>query len=132
VREGYERAGISARAESFLDGVAGEMTSADLVICRAGATTLAELAALGRPAVLVPLPGATDDHQKKNAQVLAHAGAAVLLEQQLLNAGTLVSTVSGLLNDAPQLQLMAAAMKTFARPDAAARIVDRLLELAAA
>ena len=132
VREGYERAGISARTESFLDGVAGEMTAADLVICRAGATTLAELAAVGRPAVLVPLPGATDDHQRKNAQVLADAGAAVLLEQQHLNAGTLAAAVAELLNDASRRASMASAMRGFARPDAASRIVDRLLELAAA
>jgi UDP-N-acetylglucosamine--N-acetylmuramyl-(pentapeptide) pyrophosphoryl-undecaprenol N-acetylglucosamine transferase len=132
VREGYERAGINARAESFLDGVAGEMTSADLVICRAGATTLAELAAVGRPAVLVPFPGATDDHQRKNAQVLADAGAAVLLEQQHLNLGTLGAAVAELLNDATRRERMSAAMKKFARPVAAAQIVDRLLELAAA
>ena len=132
VREGYERAGISARAESFLDGVAGEMRSADLVICRAGATTLAELAAVGRPAVFVPLPSATDDHQRKNAAVLVNAGAAVMIEQTRLNAETLVSTVSALLTDAARRDAMGVSMKRFARPDAAAKIVDRLLEMAAA
>ena len=131
VREGYERAGINARAESFLDGVAGEMNAATLVICRAGATTLAELAAVGRPAVLVPLPGATDDHQRKNARVLADAGAAVMVEQAHLNGGTLASAVAALVNDRARLDAMSRAMKTFARPDAAAKIVDRLLELAA-
>lgn len=131
VREGYGRAGIGARAESFLDGVAGEMRSADLVICRAGATTLAELAAVGRPAVLVPLPSATDDHQRKNAQVLADANAAVVLEQARLSATTLADGVSALLGDAPRREAMSRAMQTFARPDAAARIVDRLMELAA-
>ncbi|TAK12457.1 MAG: undecaprenyldiphospho-muramoylpentapeptide beta-N-acetylglucosaminyltransferase [Acidobacteria bacterium] len=131
VREGYERAGVGARAESFLDGVAGEMKLADLVICRAGATTLAELAAVGRPAVLVPLPGATDDHQRKNAEALATAGAAVLLEQETLTPDSLASTVSALLNARDRLARMADAMKQFARPDAAARIVDRLMELAA-
>jgi UDP-N-acetylglucosamine--N-acetylmuramyl-(pentapeptide) pyrophosphoryl-undecaprenol N-acetylglucosamine transferase len=131
VREGYERAGIVARAESFLDGVAGEMNAADLVICRAGATTLAELAAVGRPAVLVPLPTATDDHQRKNASVLADAGAAVLLEQKDLNSGALATAVGELLNDRARLAQMSGAMKTFARPDAAAKIVHRLMELAA-
>ena len=110
VREGYERAGVGARAESFLDGVAGEMNAADLVICRAGATTLAELAAVGRPSVLVPLPGATDDHQRKNAQVLADAGAAVLIDQERLTAGTLTTAVSELLNDRVRLTAMSAAM----------------------
>lgn len=132
VREGYERAGVSARAESFLDGVAGEMIGTDLVICRAGATTLAELAAVGRPAVLVPLPTATDDHQRKNAEALVNAGGAVMLEEKHLNPGTLAAVVSELLNDADRRARMSAAMKTFARPDAAASIVDRLLELAAA
>jgi UDP-N-acetylglucosamine--N-acetylmuramyl-(pentapeptide) pyrophosphoryl-undecaprenol N-acetylglucosamine transferase len=132
VREGYERAGVGARAESFLDGVAGEIAAADLVICRAGATTLAELAAVGRPAVLVPLPTATDDHQRKNAEVLVRAGAAVMVEQQSLNSETLAGVVSALLNDSDRRARMGAAMKTLARPDAAARIVDRVLELAAA
>jgi len=132
VREGYERAGINARAESFLDGVAGEMTGADVVVCRAGATTLAELAAVGRPAVLVPLPTATDDHQRKNAEVLVNAGAAVMLEEKNLNAETLAAVVAELLGDRERRARMSAAMRTLARPDAAARIVDRLLELAAA
>ena len=132
VREGYERAGIGARAESFLDGVADEMTGADLVICRAGATTLAELATVGRPAVLVPLPTAADDHQRKNAEVLVNAGAAVMLEEKDLNPGTLADLVAELLNDGDRRARMSAAMRTLARPDAAARIVDRLLELVAA
>ena len=63
------------------------MAAADLVICRAGATTLAELAAAGRPAVLIPFPGATDDHQRRNAEVLAGAGAAVLMDERELTAG---------------------------------------------
>jgi len=129
VRDAYRRDGVTARAESFLDLVAGEMIAADLVICRAGATTLAELAACGKPAVLVPFPGATDDHQRKNALVLAEAGAATLLDQRDLTGESLVAAISGLLADPDRLRAMAAAMKTFARPDAAARIVDRVIEL---
>jgi UDP-N-acetylglucosamine--N-acetylmuramyl-(pentapeptide) pyrophosphoryl-undecaprenol N-acetylglucosamine transferase len=132
VREGYRVAGVNARTESFLDGVAGEMNDADLVVCRAGATTLAELAALGRPALLVPFPGATDDHQKMNAEVLARGGAAVMLEERDLTAERLADVISALLSDAGGRDAMAASMKKFARPDAAARIVDRLMELAAA
>jgi len=132
VREGYARAGLAARAEPFLDGVAGEMTAADLVICRAGATTLAELAALGRPAVLVPFPGAADDHQTKNADVLARGGAAVMLEERTLTPARLADTVSGILSDDVRRASMAEAMRGFARPDAARRIADRLTELAAA
>ena len=132
VREGYGRAGVRARAESFLDGVAGEMTGADLVICRAGATTLAELAAVGRPAVLVPLPSAADDHQRKNAQMFVNAGAAVMIEEKDVNAATLAGVVADLLKDSDRRARMGAAMKMLARPEAAARIVDRLVELAAA
>jgi UDP-N-acetylglucosamine--N-acetylmuramyl-(pentapeptide) pyrophosphoryl-undecaprenol N-acetylglucosamine transferase len=132
VREGYERAGVVACAESFLDGVAGAMTAADLVICRAGATTLAELAAVGRPAVLVPFPAAADDHQTRNAEVLARAGAAVLLPQRELSAETLSAAVHALLADTERRAAMRAAMASFARPDAAARIVDRVLALKAA
>jgi UDP-N-acetylglucosamine--N-acetylmuramyl-(pentapeptide) pyrophosphoryl-undecaprenol N-acetylglucosamine transferase len=132
VREGYRRAGVTARAEPFLDGMAGEVTSADVVICRAGATTLAELAAVGRPAVLVPFPAATDDHQRRNARVLETAGAAVLIEEKdrQVNVAALTEAVSALLSDDVKRGAMAAAMAGFARPDAAARIVDRLLELA--
>jgi len=130
VRQGYERAGVTARAESFLDPVAREMTSADLVICRAGATTLAELAAAGRPAVLVPFPAATDDHQRKNARVLADAGAAVLLDERELTGEALATVAADLLADPARRAEMSRAMARFARPDAAARIVDRLLAVA--
>jgi len=130
VREAYERSGIGARAESFLDLVAREMTAADLVICRAGATTLAELAAAGCPAVLVPFPAATDDHQRKNAQVLADAGAAVLLDQAGLTGEKLADIAGSLLADRSKLAAMSAAMRRFAKPDAAARIADRVLALA--
>jgi UDP-N-acetylglucosamine--N-acetylmuramyl-(pentapeptide) pyrophosphoryl-undecaprenol N-acetylglucosamine transferase len=82
VRTAYRDAGVDARVEAFLDPVVDEVTAATLVIGRAGATTLAELAAAGRPAVLVPLPTATDDHQRRNAQVLADAGAAVVIDER--------------------------------------------------
>lgn len=132
VREGYRRAGVTASPESFLDRVAGQMTAADVVVCRAGATTLAELAAIGRPAVLVPFPAATDDHQTKNAQVLVDGGAAEMIAERALTPERLVDVVSALLADDARRTAMAMAMRTFARPDAAARIVDRLTEMAAA
>lgn len=135
VRDGYRAAGVPARAEPFLDRVAGEMTRADVVVSRAGATTLAELAALGVPAVLVPFPAAADDHQRKNALVLAEGGAAVVIEQATLATGEgrtrLVEAVAGLVADAARRESMGAAMRRFARPDAAEAIVSRLLEIAA-
>jgi UDP-N-acetylglucosamine--N-acetylmuramyl-(pentapeptide) pyrophosphoryl-undecaprenol N-acetylglucosamine transferase len=125
-RERYAAAGVAARVESFIDPMAPEMAGADLVVCRAGATTLAELAALGRPAVLVPFPAATDDHQRRNAAVLAGAGAAIVIDERDLTGERLASTVAALLADRGRLERMGQAMRGLARPDAAARIVDRL------
>ena len=130
VREEYARRGVRARVEAFLDPVVDAMSAADLIVCRAGATTLAELAALGRVAVLVPLPTATDDHQRRNAQVLAAAGAAAVVDEVGMTADGLGRVISALLADAGRLTAMRAAMRRFARPDAAARIVDRALALA--
>jgi len=130
VREAYGRSGTAARAESFLDPVAREVKAADLVVSRAGATTLAELAAAGRPAVLVPFAAATDDHQRKNAEVLVNAGAAAMVLERELTGPALASVVAERLADGSRLARMSAAMRTLARPDAAARIVDRVMELA--
>jgi UDP-N-acetylglucosamine--N-acetylmuramyl-(pentapeptide) pyrophosphoryl-undecaprenol N-acetylglucosamine transferase len=130
VRADYAGAGIAARAAAFFDPVAGEMKAADLVVCRAGATTLAELAASGRPAVLIPFPAATDDHQRKNAQVLVQGGAAVLIDERDLSGQRLAETIASLVADAGRRRAMGAAMRAFARRDAAARIADRILELA--
>jgi UDP-N-acetylglucosamine--N-acetylmuramyl-(pentapeptide) pyrophosphoryl-undecaprenol N-acetylglucosamine transferase len=125
----YRRGDANVHAAAFLDPVVAEMTTADLVIARAGSTTLAELAAVGRPAVLVPLP-ARDDHQLRNARVLERAGAAVVIEQTQLTASRLAETVRTLAADRARLAQMGAAMRTFARPGAAAAIVDRVLDLA--
>ncbi len=130
VRDQYARAGINARTERFLDAMAQEMAAADLVISRAGATTLAELAAAGRAALLVPFPAATDDHQRKNAELLVRAGAAAMLEEKDLTAEQLADTAAALVEDDGRRERMAAAIRGFAKPDAATRIVDRLLELA--
>jgi UDP-N-acetylglucosamine--N-acetylmuramyl-(pentapeptide) pyrophosphoryl-undecaprenol N-acetylglucosamine transferase len=106
------------------------MHAADLAVCRAGATTLAELAASGTPAVFVPFLAATDDHQRRNAQVLVDVGAAEMLEERRLSGASLADVIGRLLDDPGRLQAMRQAMRGFARPDAAARIVDRVLELA--
>jgi UDP-N-acetylglucosamine--N-acetylmuramyl-(pentapeptide) pyrophosphoryl-undecaprenol N-acetylglucosamine transferase len=129
-RAAYARAGVPAVVEAFLDPVADQVHAADLVICRAGATTLAELAAAGRPAVLIPFPAATDDHQRHNGQVLVDGGAAVMLDERTLDAGVLGKTVLDLLADTDRLASMSASMRTFARPDAATRIVHQIRELA--
>ena len=130
VREGYRRAGQAARVEPFLFAMAREMSAADLVVCRAGATTVAEVAAAARPAILIPLPTATDDHQRKNAEVFVRAGAAELIDQRDLTGERLAASILSLARDPDRRGRMAQAVRAFARPDAAARIVDRLLALA--
>jgi UDP-N-acetylglucosamine--N-acetylmuramyl-(pentapeptide) pyrophosphoryl-undecaprenol N-acetylglucosamine transferase len=126
VRAAYERAGLAARVEAFIFQIDGEMKAADVVICRAGATTLAELAASRTPAILVPLPTATDDHQRKNAEVVANAGAAIVIDERDLRGDALTSALKELMTDPERRARMAAAAKTLARPDAAERIADRL------
>ena len=130
VRNGYERAGVAARVEPFLYHMDREMKAADLVICRAGATTLAELAAAGRPSILIPLPTATDDHQRKNAQAFVRQGAAAMVEQRELSGDRLAAELLGLADDPARRAQLAAAARTLARPDAAQVIVDRVLDLA--
>jgi UDP-N-acetylglucosamine--N-acetylmuramyl-(pentapeptide) pyrophosphoryl-undecaprenol N-acetylglucosamine transferase len=129
VRDAYSRAGLAARVEPFLFAMDREMKSAEVVVCRAGATTLAELTAAGRPSILIPLPTATDDHQRKNAQALVDAGAALLLDQRDLTAARLVDTVRELAADPERLQRMGAAARRLARPDAAQAIAERIVEL---
>jgi UDP-N-acetylglucosamine--N-acetylmuramyl-(pentapeptide) pyrophosphoryl-undecaprenol N-acetylglucosamine transferase len=130
VREGYRRAGLEARVEPFLFAMDREMKSADVVICRAGATTLAELTAAGLPAVLVPLPTAADDHQRKNAEAVAAAGAAELLEQAQMTGDRLAERIIGLATDPQRRVAMANAARRLAKPDAARVIVDRAIAIA--
>jgi UDP-N-acetylglucosamine--N-acetylmuramyl-(pentapeptide) pyrophosphoryl-undecaprenol N-acetylglucosamine transferase len=129
VAEAYRRAGLEARVEAFLFEMDREMTSADLVICRAGATTLSELAAAGRPAILVPLPTATDDHQRKNAAVIERAGGAEVIDERDLNGARLADAILDLARDLTKRHEMSAAIRRLARPDAAARIADHVWTL---
>ena len=130
VRDGYRHAGFTARVVPFIDEMVLEMKVADLVICRAGATTLAELTAAGRAAILVPLPTATDDHQRKNARVLAEAGAAEVVDERELTGPALAARVLALVGDPERREAMAARARRFARPDAAKVIADRVFALA--
>jgi UDP-N-acetylglucosamine--N-acetylmuramyl-(pentapeptide) pyrophosphoryl-undecaprenol N-acetylglucosamine transferase len=129
VRDGYGRAGLEARVEPFLFDMAREINAADLVVCRAGATTIAELTAAGRAAVLVPLPTAADDHQRRNAEVLAAAGAADILEQKDLTGPLLAARITALVGDRQRLDAMSGAARQLARPDAARVIADKALAL---
>ena len=129
VRDGYRRAGLEARVEPFLFSMDREIKSADFVVCRAGATTLAELTAAGVPAVLVPLPSAADDHHRKNAEVLARGGASEILEQSHMTGARLAGRIAALAADSERRRAMSSAARGFARPDAARAIVGRALEL---
>ena len=131
VRRAYLDAGLAARVEPFLFAMDREMKSADVVVCRAGATTIAELTAAGRAAILIPLPTAADDHQRKNAEVLATVGAADLIEQRNLTGALLAGRIVTLARDPARRAEMAAAARRLARPDAAQVIVDRALALVA-
>jgi UDP-N-acetylglucosamine--N-acetylmuramyl-(pentapeptide) pyrophosphoryl-undecaprenol N-acetylglucosamine transferase len=130
VRSAYRSAGLEARVEAFLFEMDREMTAADFVVARAGATTLSELAAARRPAILVPLPTATDDHQRKNADVIARVGGAEVIDQRELTGQRLAEQILVLARDPARRAQMALAMQRFARPDAAARIADRVWQLA--
>jgi UDP-N-acetylglucosamine--N-acetylmuramyl-(pentapeptide) pyrophosphoryl-undecaprenol N-acetylglucosamine transferase len=130
VSDGYSRAGIGARVEPFLFAMDTEIRAADLVICRAGATTLAELTAAGRPSVLIPLPSAADDHQRKNAEVLAAGGASEIIEQKHLTGDRLAERITALIGDPARLTAMSAAARRLARPDAAMVIADTAMRLA--
>ena len=108
----------------YEDDMASLYAAADLAVSRAGATTVAELAAVGLPAVLIPLPGAPGDHQGANARRLAAAGAAVIIDDRELHGQRLVAEVDRLLENAALLQQMAHAGAALARPDAASAVVD--------
>jgi UDP-N-acetylglucosamine--N-acetylmuramyl-(pentapeptide) pyrophosphoryl-undecaprenol N-acetylglucosamine transferase len=129
VRGAYRQAGLSADVEPFLFDMGRQLGQADLVVCRAGATTLAEVAAAGKAAILIPLPTATDDHQRKNAEALLAAGAAEVLLQSDLSGDALAKRILGLAAESSRRRAIAAAVRTFARPDAAAAIVDRAMQL---
>ena len=120
----YHAAGVAADVSEFLDDMAGAYAWADLVVCRAGALTVSELAAAGVGSVLVPYPHAVDDHQTRNAAFLAEAGAARLLPQSELCAEALARLLEGLAGDRPGLLAMARAARERARPDATARVAD--------
>jgi UDP-N-acetylglucosamine--N-acetylmuramyl-(pentapeptide) pyrophosphoryl-undecaprenol N-acetylglucosamine transferase len=130
-REAYAQAGVEAQVVAFIDDMAGAYGWADLAVCRAGALTLAELAAAGLGAVLVPFPHAVDDHQTRNAEVLMAAGAAELVQESELNVQRLAQRLESLLGDRTSLLAMAEAARTLAKPDAAQVIARACMEVAA-
>jgi UDP-N-acetylglucosamine--N-acetylmuramyl-(pentapeptide) pyrophosphoryl-undecaprenol N-acetylglucosamine transferase len=125
-RRAYEQAGVQVRLDAFIEDMADAYRWADLVLCRAGALTIAELAAAGVAAILVPYPYAVDDHQTSNAHYLVDAGAAVLLPQSELDVPRLQRELA-LLQQPQQLVLMARRAREKALPDAAQRVADECI-----
>jgi UDP-N-acetylglucosamine--N-acetylmuramyl-(pentapeptide) pyrophosphoryl-undecaprenol N-acetylglucosamine transferase len=128
LRAGYAQAGVAANAVAFIDDMAQAYAEADLVICRAGATTVAELAAAGAAAILVPFPFAVDDHQTTNARYLADAGAGVLVQQRDLTPERLAELLGGLPRE--RLLVMANLARALGKPDATRAVAEACLELA--
>jgi UDP-N-acetylglucosamine--N-acetylmuramyl-(pentapeptide) pyrophosphoryl-undecaprenol N-acetylglucosamine transferase len=129
VMAAYEEAGLEAQVLPFLFDMPGVLRGADLVVSRAGAVTIAELTACGKPAILIPLPQAIYQHQERNARVLQAAGAAEVLLQAELTGDLLASRIQTLLSDAARLGRMAVASRRLARLDAAEAIVRNCREL---
>jgi UDP-N-acetylglucosamine--N-acetylmuramyl-(pentapeptide) pyrophosphoryl-undecaprenol N-acetylglucosamine transferase len=126
--ERYRAVGLGDRVEvrPFIEDMAGALGDAALVVGRAGALTLAELAIVGRPAVLIPLPTAADDHQSKNADAFAQAGAAVVIDQRQATGAALATLIDELFADQIRRANMARAMRSLGRPNAAADVVAQL------
>ncbi len=124
-----QSSGLKAQAVAFIDDMPRAYAGADLLICRAGATTIAELTVCKKPAILVPFPFAADDHQTVNAQSLVEAGAALLLPEKDLTAQKLAAEIRGLESDRNRLARMARASGVLGRPEAAREIADVCVSL---
>src|SRR5947209_9625173 len=128
LRQAYSAAGVQAATPAFIGDMAAAYAEADLVVCRAGAITVAEIAAAGVASVLVPYPHAVDDHQTANARFLADAGAAVLVPQSELSPERLAEVLAGF--DRLRLRDMARRARSLARPGAASAVATACAELA--
>lgn len=129
VKAAYEKSGVVARVSAFFEDMAAIYGEADLVVSRAGATTLAELAVLGKPALLIPYPHAADNHQEKNGLRFSEQGGALFFHQETLTVERLRSEIKALIDNPETLRVMSANMKKLGIPDAADRIVDICLEM---
>lgn len=126
VKARYQELGVEAEVVPFIDDMARAYASASLVVARAGATTLAELCAIGKPSILIPYPHAAEDHQMKNARAMQDAGAALAIGESELSAEGLAKEVRRLLSGRSERRAMAEAARSLGRPEAAAAIVDDL------
>jgi UDP-N-acetylglucosamine--N-acetylmuramyl-(pentapeptide) pyrophosphoryl-undecaprenol N-acetylglucosamine transferase len=123
--EAYERAGVGlerVRVTPYLDDMVEQIAAADLILCRSGASTVAELAAAGKAAVLVPFPQAADDHQRKNADAFVAAGAAEMIVEAELDEARLLGVLRGLLSDDTRREEMGRRARGLAHPEAVREI----------
>lgn len=130
VKAAYEEAGIEAELSSFFDDMPARIARAHLVIGRAGASTVSELAVIGRPSLLVPLPHSIDQDQKANAELLSSSGAGWMIEQEVFTPGALAARLTELMNSPDVLASAAAAALKQGRPDAVTRLADLVERLA--
>lgn len=130
VEEAYRKAGISVEVAAYIEDMPQAFARADLLVCRAGASTVAEVTAAGRPAIFIPFPHAADDHQRRNAEQLSQAGAARLIPESELTPARFTKEVVSLLSDRARLMAMAEAAKGLSHPHAAAEIARRAARLA--
>ena len=126
VRQGYRETGFSADVRAFIDDMASAYQQADLIICRAGATTIAELTACGKPAIFIPFPFAVDDHQRRNAEALVNKAAGFMLLEKDLTGTKLAEKIMQLAVDRPLLEKTGQLAFSMARLDAAKIIVDEM------
>ena len=132
-QQAYRQAGVDGRVDAYIDEMAEAYAWADLVICRAGALTIAELACAGVGSILVPYPHAVDDHQTKNAQYLVENHAATVVQQHALDAAWLVGMINGYLlpeQGRSKLLKMAEAARALGKPEATASVAAYCLEVA--
>jgi UDP-N-acetylglucosamine--N-acetylmuramyl-(pentapeptide) pyrophosphoryl-undecaprenol N-acetylglucosamine transferase len=129
--KGFAASGLPGEITPFIGDMPGAFAKADLVICRSGAGTVSELAAAGKPSILVPFPFSADDHQTRNAEVLERGGAAVRFSDKTWTGSKMFESVDALLGDRERLQGMSRAVRQFAHPDSARRAAEILLEEAA-
>lgn len=128
VAAAYGAAGITAEVIPFIDDMAAAYRAADLVICRSGATTIAEVTACGKPCLFIPYPHAVDDHQRRNAESLLKRGACEMLLERELSPESLAGTIGELISDRERLAQIGANARSLGRLDAGRVIVDRMLE----
>ncbi|MBZ5529896.1 MAG: undecaprenyldiphospho-muramoylpentapeptide beta-N-acetylglucosaminyltransferase [Acidobacteriia bacterium] len=130
VAAAYQQAGVAAEVSAFIDNMPQAFAQADLLVCRSGASTVAEITAAGKPAIFVPFPQAADDHQRRNAEAIASGGAAVLIAQAELTPQRLAETIVELLGDRKKLAEMSARARALSHHDAAGRVARMVAELA--